>query len=121
MIGTILTAPAIIRTGFAAELHLRAGRHFSWSKRLVCFLESGGIVLLTFLAAVMASCLISIMFGALAVGFSLLYGVSESLVDVAIVGTAGGMVWGLAGAILAIGATARIWRVEIDPSKQASA
>ena len=121
MVGTILTAPAVIRTGFAAELHLRAGKRFCWQQRIRCFLESGGIVVLTFLIAVVASCLIALSFGALAVLFSLLYGVHDSLMDVAVVGTAGGIVWGLAGAILAIAATAGIWKVKMPEAKNVSA
>ena len=73
MIGTIVTAPAIIRTGYAAELHLRAGKPFTWAQRIRCFLESGFIVLLTLMVAVTASSLISLLFGAFAVGFSMLY------------------------------------------------
>jgi hypothetical protein len=120
MIGTIVTAPAIIRTGYAAELHLRAGKRFSWPQRIHCFLESGVIVLLTLLFAVIASSLISLLFGAFAVGFSMLYGVTDSLMDIAVVGTAGGMVWGLAGAILAIGATSKIWKINSHHRNQAS-
>lgn len=119
LIGTIVAAPAIIRTGYAAELHLRVGKRFTWIQRIRCFLESGVIVLLTLLVAVAASSLISLLFGVFAVGFSMLYGVTDSLLDIAVVGTAGGMVWGLAGALLAIAAISRIWKINSHLRNQA--
>ena len=119
LVGTIVAAPAVIRTGIAADMHLRAGGRFSWAQRVFCFLESAGIVLLTLLLAMVVSGLISLMFGLLTVGISMLYGVRDSLMDIAVVGSAGGILWGMGGAILAIAATARIWKINLQHSNQA--
>ena len=113
LVGTIVVAPAVIRTGIAADMYLRAGELFSWRQRVYCFVESAGIVVLTLLLAIVVSAAISLTFGFFTVGLSMLYGVKDSLMDIAVIGTAGGMLWGMGGAMLAICATARIWKVHL--------
>jgi hypothetical protein len=111
IIGTVVGTPALIRTGVASDLHRQSGKPFSWPNRLLCFLESIGIEMAIGLFAFLVFALISVLFGAIAVGFSLLYGVTDQLSDIAVVGTAGGMIWGFAGALLAFGLTAKFWKV----------
>ncbi len=112
IVGTVVGAPAIIRTSIASDLHRQAGKRFGWSTRIVCFLESLGIELVTFIFAFAVFSLISLLFGAIAVGFSLLYGATDALSDIAVVGTAGGMIWGFAGSLLAFGVSAKLWKIK---------
>ena len=112
IVTTAVATPAIIRTGRASDLHRQTGKAFSWSTRIYCFIESVGIEFVTLILALLAFAIVSLFFGAVAVMFALMYQGNESLSDVAVVGTAGGMIWGFAGAILAVGMTAKLWNIK---------
>ena len=105
---TLIIAPALVRTTISAELHRRAGQPFSWTTRSQCFLTSVGFVLITFLAGAVAFVLVSILFGLFGLFLGFAAGVGEMAYDTAIVGTAGGMIWGMAGALLAV--TFTVWK-----------
>ncbi len=120
IVGTLISAPALIRTGWAADLHHRSGMTFGWKTRLLCFAETLLIEFITLMFSLAVFSVVSLMFGALAVCFSLLYGSTDAMSDIAVVGTAGGMIWGFAGAILAVGYTAKLWKVRshLEPIAQ---
>ena len=61
---------------------------------------SVGVVLLTGVFSVLVFSVISMCFGLLGMIFSTAIGSSDLMVDAGIVGTAGGMIWGFAGAML---------------------
>ena len=110
VIGTIMIAPAIIRTGLAAELYRQAKTNFNWRRRIYVFFESLGVVLLTLVFAVSVFAIISCLFGIMCMMFGMAVSQGDISFDAAIVGTAGGMIWGMAGAILAVGYSAyRTW------------
>ncbi len=112
IVTTAVATPAIIRTGRASDLHHRAGKAFGWSNRAYCFVESVGIEFVTLTLSLLAFAIVSMFFGAIAVMFALMYQGTDSLSDVAVVGTAGGMIWGFAGAILTVGMTAKLWAIK---------
>ena len=103
ILGTIIVAPAIIRTGLAAEAYRLGGTPFGISRRIAVFLESMSLVVLTGLFAASIFLTISFAFGIFGMVFGMAIFDGDLSSDVAIVGTAGGMIWGLAGALLAIG------------------
>jgi hypothetical protein len=118
IVGTLIATPAIIRTSIASDLHQKAGYRFSWMKRIICFLESTGLTVVTFAIAAIIFALISLLFGLLCLGCSFVLGADEMSGDIAFVGTIGGMVWGAAGAILAFAFCMRKWQMKIGPSKK---
>ena len=103
IVATILIAPAVIRTGLLSELYRRRERPFGYLVRLQCFIGSLGIVLLTAFFFVLIFLLVSMLFGLAGMVFSAAVGASELNSDAAIVGTASGMIWGFAAALLATG------------------
>lgn len=113
VLGTIIATPAIIRTGMASEIHQTQGLRFGWNRRLWCFAESIGVVLLTATVSSVIFVLISLIFGLLSVLVVIVVGPRDLINDVALIGTLGGMAWGAAGAIVAIGLCARIWRPKL--------
>ena len=106
IVGTIIIAPAIIRTGLASERYRNENQPFGLNRRLVVFAESLGVVLLTGLFAGSVFLIVSCLFGLLGMLFGSAVSDGDLSFDVAIVGTAGGMIWGMAGALLAIGYSA---------------
>ena len=113
IIGTIITTPAIIRTAMAAELYQKHGIKFKWIQRVRCFLESTGLTVVTLALSATVFALISLVFGVFCVAASYVLGTPELATDIAFVGTAGGMVWGAAGGILAFGLCVRKWQPEV--------
>ena len=103
ILGTVVVAPAIIRTGLAADAYRMGGMPFGLRRRLAIFLESMSLVVLTAIFAVSIFLTISFAFGVLGMVFGMVISDGDLSSDVAIVGTAGGMIWGLAGALLAVG------------------
>ena len=59
--------------------------------------------------------LISLAFGLICVAASFVMGIPELATDIAFVGTAGGMIWGAAGGILAFGLCVQKWQLEVLP------
>lgn len=107
---TILFAPAVIRTGQISDIHKQNIMEFGLAKRIRCFFGSIAVVILTVAFAVLVFVLVSLTFGLLGMVFSTAVGSADLSIDAAIVGTAGGMIWGFAGAMLATGfAVIRMW------------
>ena len=106
IVGTVFIAPAIIRTGLAAERYQLEGLPFGLKRRFIVFLESLSVVLLTAIFAGSVFLVISCLFGILGMLFGSAVSNGDLSFDVAVVGTAGGMIWGMAGARLAIGYSA---------------
>lgn len=112
--GTIIIAPAIIRTGLAAEGYQLESLPFGIKRRITVFMESLGVVLLTAVFAGSVFLVISFLFGILGMLFGSAVSNGDLSYDVAVVGTAGGMIWGMAGALLAIGYSAyTTWLPEV--------
>ena len=108
---TIVLSPTIIRTHFAAEIHRQNELEFTSQLRLKYFVSSLGVVLLTLFLAGLAFVAVSMAFGLFAVLLGYMMGLSDLQLDSAVLGTAGGMVWGIGAAALAICFTAcRIWK-----------
>ncbi|MEM7456021.1 MAG: hypothetical protein AAF456_16860 [Planctomycetota bacterium] len=97
---TFLLTPAFVRTGIVADMYRRKGKRFTWPKRLEIFLASVGVVLLALLAGAVSCLLISVLFGAIAAATSWFAGASDLYFEAGILGTAGGIIWGLAGGLI---------------------
>jgi hypothetical protein len=108
LLTTLIVAPALIRTTISSELHRRSGQPFLWTMRSRCFLVSIGLVLVTIFVGTVAFVFVSVVFGLFGLFLGFAAGVSDMAYDTAIVGTAGGMIWGMAGSGLAI--TFTIWK-----------
>ena len=112
---TLIIAPTLIRTQVASEFHRKEGLEFNWRTRLTYFGTSMVVVMTTFLISGLAFLCVSMMFGIFAVLLGGLMGLNDLRVDSAVLGTAGGMVWGIAAAFLAICFTAtRVWKPKIE-------
>lgn len=108
---TLLLSPTIIRTHFAAEIHRQNGLNFSLRARLKYFFTSLCVVAFTLVFAGLAFVAVSLLFGLFAVMLGSMMGLGDLQVDSAVLGTAGGMVWGIAAGALAICfAACRIWK-----------
>ena len=71
---------------------------------------------LAFSAIVFA--VVSVVFGFVWVCLALSMGARDMLVDIAFVGTAGGTIWGMLGAMLAMGLCAAKWKPKLaDPEE----
>ena len=115
IIGTIVITPAIIRTAMAAELYHKQGIKFNWMRRAQCFLESTGLTIISYALSAVVFALTSLAFGLICVAASFMMGIPDLARDIAFVGTAGGMIWGAAGAILAFGLCVRQWHFDVLP------
>jgi len=102
IVGTLLVVPAVIRTAIAADLHRQHGFEFDWRLRMWTFGHSLGMVLLTggFGAAVFL--IVCCIFGLLGLAFGFMMSYGDLSLDAAVVGAAGGMIWGMAGGMLAV-------------------
>lgn len=110
IVGTIIAAPAIIRTGVDSELHRKNGLQFDWARRLQSFVVSLVVVLASYGVAAAVCALISMAFGAAWVCVTIIVGSKDLLPDMAFIGTAGGMIWGMFGGFFAIGICHSRWR-----------
>ena len=120
IIGTIVLTPAIIRTAMAAEVYQKHGLKFNWTRRVRCFLESTGLTVVTYALSATVFALISLAFGLICVAASFAMGISELATDIAFVGTAGGMIWGVAGGMLAFGLCIQKWHLDVLPKQTKS-
>jgi hypothetical protein len=77
-------------------------------QRIRAFAESLLIVFVTGLAGLIAFVLVSLLFGLIGLLFGWAMGIEGLRFDSAVVGTAGGMVWGMGGALLTV--TYVAWR-----------
>lgn len=107
-IGTLLVAPALIRTTILADRKLREGRPWSVAEKVRSFAWSLLIAVATGLVALAAFVFVSLAFGLLGLLFGWAMGIEGLEVDSAVVGTAGGMIWGMGAALLT--ATYVVWR-----------
>jgi hypothetical protein len=107
-LGTLLVAPALVRTTVLADRKYRAGQPWTIAEKIRVFGTSLGVVLITALVAAVAFLLVSLLFGALGLVFGWAMGIQGLEVDTAVVGTAGGMIWGMAAALLTV--TYIAWR-----------
>lgn len=117
----MLISPAIVRTAWAADAYRMEGIAFPWSERLRCFFSSFLVVMAAGLAGLAAFALVSMLFGLLALVFGAAVGLGDLGFDTAIVGTAGGMIWGLAAALLVVGFVLYTsWPIDLEKSKASS-
>ena len=105
---TLLTAPALIRTAVLADRALRRSQPWSVMQRFQSFAGSLVIVLLTTCVGFLAFIAVSLLFGLIGLCLGWAMGIEGLEVDSAVVGTAGGMIWGM-GAALLVG-TYLAWR-----------
>ena len=107
---TVFVAPAIIRTGLISDMYRRNNLPFRLATRLQFFASSLGVVVLLIAIGGLAFVSTSLMFGLFGMAFSTMVGSRELSTDAAVIGTAGGMVWGMAAAMLAVGfAIVKTW------------
>lgn len=99
---TLIIAPSLIRTAIVSELQRRRGLPFTVGSRLRVFISSIGIVLITIGLAAVAFVLVSLGFGLLGMLFGFAISSTDYIVEAGIIGTVGGMIWGLAGAVFAV-------------------
>ena len=117
IVGTLIATPAIIRTTLASDLYRKSGKCFSLKRRGYVFFQSLGVVLLSFTFSATVFALVSMGFGLICVGVSILLGASSDLLaEIAFVGTFGGTVWGATGAILAMGLCSHTWKPTLGQS-----
>jgi hypothetical protein len=122
IIGTVVATPAIIRTGLASELYRKNGRRFNWTRRIRVFLESVGVVVLSLVFILTVFSLVSMSFGLICVVIAFFLGTApELLSEIAFIGTFGGAVWGVTGAILAVGLCAQTWKPTLESNRSESA
>ena len=101
IVGTVVIAPAVIRTGLLCELQRRNQDPLDMMIRINFFVSSLWTVIVTAVFSFSVFVLVSLLFGVAAALVSIMAGASNMSLDAAIVATAGGMVWGIAGGILA--------------------
>lgn len=99
---TVVIAPALIRTAVASEMRRRKKVSFSVKTRALVFLNSIGVVLLIIGFGVAAFVAVSLGFGLLGMLFGFAIASTDYLAEAGIIGTVGGMIWGMAGAVFAI-------------------
>jgi hypothetical protein len=99
---TLLVAPALIRTTVLADRQRRMGQPWSVMQRFQSLTGSLLVVLLTGLAGLLTFILVSLFFGLIGLLFGWAMGIEGLEFDSAVVGTAGGLVWGMGGALLTV-------------------
>lgn len=119
---TLIVAPALIRTTVLADRQRRMGQPWSVWQRLRSFGGSLLIVQATGCAGLAAFLLVSLLFGLIGLLFGWAMGIEGLEFDSAVVGTAGGMVWGMGAALLAVTYVAwRYWFPEDETPAQRAA
>lgn len=119
---TLLVAPSLIRTTVLADRQRRIGQPWSVLQRFRSFAGSLLIVLITGFAGVLAFMVVSLFFGLIGLLFGWAMGIEGLEFDSAVVGTAGGMVWGMGGALLTVTYIAwRYWFPEEETAAQRAA
>ncbi len=108
---TLFITPAIVRTTLIADQLRRENDDLCWQRRSKFFVGSLGYVALVALFGLCVFLLISLMFGLMGLVFSLMVHASAISADAIVLGTVGGMVWGVVGGLLAMAAIViRTWR-----------
>lgn len=119
---TLVVAPALIRTTVLADRQRRMGEPWSVAQRFRSFGGSLLIVIATGLAGLLAFLLVSLLFGLIGLLFGWAMGLEGLEFDSAVVGTAGGMVWGMGGSLLTVTYLAwRYWFPEEETAAQRAA
>ncbi len=99
-VGLVLS-PAIVRTAWIAEQKRRQGIEFTLRLRLHALLTSLMIVVVALIAGLLAFAGVSMLFGLMALLFGTTTGFHDLGFDTAVIGTIGGMVWGMAASMIA--------------------
>lgn len=99
---TVIVAPALIRTAYISEVFQRSGSPLNWQQRLGKFAKAIGAVITTLLAGVLAFTIISAAFGLLGMLFGFAVASTDYLFEAGVIGTVGGMIWGMAGSFLTV-------------------
>ena len=99
---TLLITPAIVRTTVVADLMRRRAKEFGWKLRGKTFLGSLAYVLLVSMFGLCVFVLISLMFGVFGWLFSVMVNAYALSGDAIVLGTVGGMAWGVVGGFLAV-------------------
>lgn len=102
LIMTVIVAPALIRTAYISEVFQRSGSPLNWQQRLGKFAKAIGAVITTLLAGVLAFTIISAAFGLLGMLFGFAVASTDYLFEAGVIGTVGGMIWGMAGSFLTV-------------------
>lgn len=119
---TLMVAPALIRTTVLADRQRRLGKPWTLVERFRSFAGSLLMVLLTGLAGLLAFVLVSLIFGLIGLLFGWAMGIEGLEFESAVVGTAGGIVWGMGGALLTVTYVAwRYWFPEEETPAQRAA
>ena len=100
LIFTLILAPSLIRTAYVAECFRQKDQPLNLKSRMKVFSKAIGEVLLTMLAGFSAFVIVSLGFGLLGLLFGFAVAQSDFLFEAGIIGTVGGMIWGMAGAFL---------------------
>ena len=99
---TIFITPAIIRTKVISELHRRSKLEFGIGTRLRFFFSSMGIMLLIGTTAASVFTMTCAFFAAMGMLLNAVGGSYNLSLDAAVVGASGGMILGIAAAILVV-------------------
>lgn len=119
---TLVVAPALIRTTVLADRQRRTGQPWRILQRFRSFAGSLLIVLVTGLAGFVSFMLVSLFFGLIGLLFGWAMGIEGLEFDSAVVGTAGGLVWGMGGALLTVTYVAwKYWFPEEETPAQRAA
>jgi hypothetical protein len=111
IVACAIIAPAIVRTAWMSEQKSQLGEPFSFADRTHCLLQSLLIVIMAGVAGLLAFAAVSMAFGILAVLFGSSSGLEDMAFDAAVLGTIGGMTWGMAAFLLvSFGIMAYSWK-----------
>ena len=109
---TIVSTPAIIRTGLISQRFRDKKIAFGLRDRFQAFGASLGVTLVTMLTSFMVFLIVSVAFGFLCMGIMMMtLSAHDLLADIGFIGTLGGTIWGAAAAMLSLTWTQRLWRL----------
>jgi len=110
---TVFIVPAMIRTAWASDLHRRESKLFGWRQLTRYFCESVAVIVATLTFGGTVFVLICLAFGLLGLLFGMMVAFDLCL-DAAVMGATGGIIWGMAGGMMAIGySVLKIWQPRI--------
>lgn len=100
LIMTLILAPSLIRTAYVNEVLRRNNQELNWQQKLLKFAESIVAVVFTLIASALVFSVISLGFGLLGILLGWAASSSDFWFEAGIIGTVGGMIWGIAGGFL---------------------
>ena len=104
IVAVALLTPAMIRTGSVEHAWAFEQHHLNWSGRAMLFLHSVVFMLNSAGLATLAFCITCLISSAMGFAFGLVFGSPMSKAsELALLGAAGGVVWGIAAGLVAIG------------------